>query len=251
MKKLLFMCLIVMPWLGQAQILNIEKSRLNNDSTEHLLGNVAARFSMQKRTVLVFSGQLNTNFNYNTKNHSFIGIGTWHLVKSETADLISDGYAHLRANWLREKVLSYESFAQAQYDAIRGMNHRYLLGANMRFRFGHTDKRTFLLALGGMMEWEEWLSEGVVFPSNYFKINSYFMWQQQLTPSLDFNIGGYYQARPKLFFSPRITGDAYLNIKVTSKLSFNTRFSMIYDAIPVIPIDKLVYSWQNGVAYNF
>lgn len=237
--------------LANAQILNIEKSRLNNDSIQHLVGNIAAQFNVQRRTTVVLSGQMNTNYNYTTKKHSFIGIGNWHLVKAEGADLVSDGYAHLRANWLRKQKVSFETFAQAQYDIIRGMEHRYLLGGNVRLNLDCSDKTTILIGLGGMMEWEHWLYEGVIVPSNYFKINCYLNLHKQFNNIVDFNVGGYYQARPSNLLAPRITGDSHLNVKVTTKLSFVTKLSLIYDAAPVVPIDRIAYTWQNGIRYSF
>ncbi len=247
----LFIIVVLLSSSAQAQILNIEKARLDNDSTERLVGNVGASFSLQRRNTRVMSSRITFNASYTSKKQTYISIGNWHWIKIEEADFVSDGYLHFRANFNREKTFSYEVFAQGQYDLIRGMNHRYLVGANLRLDIHESNKFNLSTGLGLMEEWESWTAEDNTVHTALLKINYYLAAQIQFSPIVSFNIGGYYQAKPTTLDEPRITADASINVKVTKRLSFSSHYSLIYDAAPVVPIDRLVYTWVSGVNYSF
>lgn len=234
-----------------AQILNIEKARLSSDTSSNLIGNFSASFSLQRRNTQVISGQTNLNMNYSSDKHTYICIGNLHLINTEDANLVSDGYLHFRADFMKKRDLSYEGFVQSQYDLIRGMDYRHLVGSNLRLEIHNSDKSELTTGLGLMREWEAWTYEENTVTTELWKVNYYLALQMQLHANMSLNLGGYYQAVPSALGEPRIIGDANINFKVTKKFAITSKYSLIYDAAPVIPINKLVYTWLSGVAYRF
>jgi hypothetical protein len=53
------------------------------------------------------------------------------------------------------------------------------------------------------------------------------------------------------FFHPRFIADANLLMSINRHFSLTTRFTTTYDAIPVVPIDKLIYAFTGGLAFRF
>ncbi|MCA1800859.1 MAG: hypothetical protein LC662_00190 [Rhodothermaceae bacterium] len=72
----------------------------------------------------------------------------------------------------------------------------------------------------------------------------------RLTEQAEMVMIGYYQAPPASFFKPRITGDAKLNLKISSNLTFTTQFVLTYDADPLIDVTKVVYRLTNGIVIS-
>lgn len=243
-------------WAGsiaQAQILNIEKSRMDNDTLEAFIGNASLNFRLQQKNVQVISIRNTLNLTHATKQHNYILIGNLHLIKVEDRDVISDGSTHVRWNIMKRKKISYELFAQGQYDEARGMKHRFLAGGDIRARLRYSDKITLAAATGVMYEKERWAlpDEDILANRGFIKSTTYFSVQNRFTKSLEINCISYYQARFDRFFKPRITADVNMNLRINKLFSFNSKFSMIYDAIPVIPIRNLFYTFSNGLTINF
>lgn len=248
---LLIVMLVGIGHLANAQILNIEKARMDNDTLEAFIGNANFNFTLKQKNAQIISMRSILNLTHATKKHNYIFIGNLHLIKVEGRDVISDGSSHVRWNIMKRKKFSYELFGQAQYDQARGMRHRYLAGGDIRARLRYSDKITMAAATGVMYENERWELNEIGANREYIKSTSYLSIQNRFTKSLEVNCISYYQARFDRFFKPRITADINMNLRITKLFSFNSKFSMIYDAIPVVPVRNLFYTFSNGVTVKF
>ncbi|MGB0525127.1 MAG: DUF481 domain-containing protein [Flammeovirgaceae bacterium] len=234
-----------------AQILNIEKARMDNDTLEAFIGNATFNFTLKQRNTQLVSMRSILNLTHATKKHNYIFIGNLHLIKVEGRDVISDGSSHVRWNIMKRRKLSYEVFAQAQYDQARGMNHRFLFGGDVRFRLRHSDKITLAASTGAMYEKEDWFFQDVAATTELIKSTSYIAIQNRFSNRLEINCISYYQARFDDFFKPRVTADVNINIRITKLFSFNSTFQGIYDAAPVVPVRHLFYTFANGITLKF
>lgn len=233
------------------QILNIEKARMDNDTLEAFIGNASFNFTLKQRNSQVISMRSILNLTHATKKHNYILIGNLHLIKVEGRDVISDGSSHVRWNIMKQKKLSYELFAQGQYDQARGMKHRFLTGGDIRYRLRYSDKITMAAATGVMYENEMWELNEETADTEFIKSTSYVSIQNQFTKSFEINCISYYQARFDNFFKPRVTADINLNFRISKIFSFNSKLSGIYDAAPVVPVRNLFYTFSNGITLNF
>jgi len=236
---------------AQSQILNIEKARLDNDTLNKFLGNVNLGMTLKQRNTQVFSFNSGLNLTQATKLHNYILIGTSQLIKIEDSDVISDASLHARANLMKRKSVSYELFVQGQYDDARGLNYRFLTGGGTRFRLRYSDKITLALSTGIMYEEEEWQVDDNFALTQYAKSTNYLSAQNQFTDNFEINFIVYYQARFNHFFEPRVFSDINLNFSISKLLSFNSKFSTIYDAAPVVPIREWFYTFSNGLTIRF
>ncbi|MBC5991595.1 DUF481 domain-containing protein [Pontibacter cellulosilyticus] len=254
---------------ANAQILNIERSRVSQDTVNYLTGKVGANFSMFNRNAgknnpnnylqLTFTGDLA----YISGKHSYLLLNYYNylLVNYDSRELrntvASTGYSHLRANLHRKRKLSYELFAQAQADKARGLELRTLLGGGVRLALLRENDFTLYFGTGVMHEHEEWEKpeqDQILVVSDLPKSTNYISAKAKLSEHISTDGIAYYQVGYDRIiddFRNRISGDVSLNFKVNSKFSFRTNFNCVFEDEPIVPVTRFVYAISNGVQVNF
>ncbi len=263
-KYYLFIVILTCCWCSGTsvcgQIMNIERKRAADKDTSHVLvGTIALSANVRQQQIQVVTFNQNGNLAYLSKKHIYILIGTANFVRTDGSNNINDSFLHGRVNFLRARPLSYETFAQSQYDRGRGLRSRYLIGQGLRYRFFDSKKLDLSFSPGVMFEHERWTQPLDAAPerdstvvNNLPKATIYQAARWQPTESFSLNSILYYQARFDRFFQPRLIGEVNVLMKVTRVLSLNFQFSIQYDAIPVLPtIDPLNYALVNGVLFSF
>ena len=257
-KKLLFLyftiCFLFLHCTNSfSQILNIEKDRQEIQKTDSMVwrGNFVLAFDLTKQQNTVLQIDNDDYLLLLTPKHAYIWIGHINLIKSQGENVISEGYFHHRINFWKDKKLSYEVFAQYQYNETRGLINRGLLGATPRLTLHASDKLDFAIGTGAMYEWEEWKLEENYALTRLFKSTNYINVHAKLTENTELIFITYYQARFDRFFHPRISGDANIRIKLAKHISFNLHYMPYYDSEPLIPINKWNYELTSGLGIQF
>jgi len=246
------------------QILNVEKGRLKADSAKFVVGVFGLSFNANNQSLTddgtgkSFVGlTTNADVGYFTANHSFLLIGELQYNATSEEDINSAGYGHFRVNWLRTKVLSYETFAQIQYDQGRGMENRRLIGGGVRFRIYREEKSTLFAGTGTMYETENWNFPGEsdeVVGIELWKSTSYITSRFQIRENIAVGSIVYFQTGydpDAEFFRHRVSADANFLVNITSKLAFRTSAGITYENRPVVPVPKFVYRVTNGIQVSF
>ena len=136
-----------------AQIINIEKKRINQIDTIGWFGNVDLGFSIFQNGSTIFTFNGGSLIEYVRNKHLFLAINQFNLLKAERENFLNDGFQHLRYNYAIHPWLTYEAFGQAQYNEKVRIRFRGLLGTGMRFK-PFRDKN-FFLGASYMYEYEE------------------------------------------------------------------------------------------------
>lgn len=250
------------PEQASAQILNVEKSRLDQDTSKRYFINAAFSFRANNRTADVsdpirfLSFNSNLDLAYLSKQHSYMLLNFLDYLSINEDPFISFGYTHGRINFLREKRISYELFAQGQYDLLRGLDQRYLAGAGIRIKIVDKSWYSLYAGLGIMYEHEKWDDpqvEGREVSTDIFKSANYLSARLELTDYLDFNFICYYQGgKDNVFnrFRNRFNSDANLSVHVNKTISLRTSFVWAFDSAPIVPITKFIYAISNGIQFN-
>jgi hypothetical protein len=251
---------------SNAQILNVEKKRLDkadSDSSSYWINNAGINFSVNNRggapeaPVELLGLTANADIAFYTPKVSLVLLNHYNYFAVARNPIISFGYSHFRINYLRKNKVSYETYGQHQFDMARGLSSRNLAGAGTRFKLFNNKKLSLVLATGFMYEREVWefpaqeeLSATLALP----KSSSYISKRVELTEHIDFNAITYFQTGydPGISkFRHRVSCDANLLVKVTSKLSLKTTFQGAFENRPVVPIAKFIYAVTNGIQLNF
>lgn len=259
----------VVSFPGFAQILNVEKSRIKGDSANYFVGSVGIDFSINNRNLddqghaIYFIGlNASSDVGYLSEHHSFFLLSQFQYNATSEQDINSTGYGHFRATFLRQRPLSYEGFAQVQYDQGRGMVFRRLAGGGLRLRIYQEENSNLHVGTGIMRERETWEIPDALSPEEtdrrisiaIWKNSSYLSSRVSLNRYISLNAITYYQTGydPEYkFFRHRLSADINVLTTITSRLAFRTVAGFTYENRPVVPIPKLAYLVTNGIQVSF
>lgn len=233
------------------QVLNVEKVRADADTTGWT-GELAFDASLNKSNDRIIKLGGEANASYFSNLHAYLLLSDIDLVNIDGVSLVSNGYVHGRATFLRKEKLSPELFAQYQYNENMGLKNRELAGGGLRYTFISRPDLRGHFSTGLMAEYEEWgLSENQSVKNTFLKSTNNLVLRGRLSPQATLSLIGYYQARPNQFFKPRVTSENRLNFLISERLSFQVNFTLTYDIDPVIDIPNLTYELKNGLVYSF
>jgi len=247
----LLLSLLLFAAPGRAQVLNVERVRTDSDTTG-LIGEVGFDLSLNKHKARVLKTGGHANASYFTGQNQYLLLSQLDLVNLDGNSLVSNGYAHLRATFLRKSRLSPEVFTQYQYNNTMGLLNRALGGAGVRLAFLSRPSLSGHVATGLMYEFEEWDVRGEASVTrSLVKSTSNVVVRGQLNPQASLTTIGYYQARPGRFLEPRATSENQLNVRLSRSLTFRVSFTMTYDVEPVVEVPNLTYELKNGLVFSF
>jgi hypothetical protein len=246
----------------QAQILNIEKRRLEKKEGNFFVGNVGVHFNYNNRSptlrqpARVMDTGLTSNLAYFTEDHVFMLINEYQIYLINDSEIVNAGLTHARAQFFREAQVGFEVYSQFQYDRPRGMRRRGLLGAGPRFRLVQSKKINLTAGTGVMYEQEFWRfpeDDGYAV-ARFAKWSSYV--STRIEPREGFNLNAiiYYQTgydRTFGFFRHRVSGDMNLSVALIEKLSLTSTFSISYETEPIVPIIPVIFATLNGIRVDF
>ncbi|MTI38227.1 DUF481 domain-containing protein [Fulvivirga lutimaris] len=258
----LFIAAFIFSFQTYSQILKVDKGDIDADSSGYFLGNIRADFNINNRSTtaekeVTFKGlKVSADLVYVSNKHAYILINNLNYFTSTGGPLISTGYTHFRINLLRKKILSYETFAQIQYDDGRNMPLRRLAGGGVRWALARDKDYKIHIGTGIMYEYEEWKSieDGAIITKEIPKNSSYIGFKTALNKFVRFNGIVFFQGgldTDSNVFRSRVSGDLSLSVGLTDNLSFVTEFTAQYEDRPIININNWVYSLTNGLKWNF
>lgn len=246
----------------EAQILNVEKSKLQVDSTHQFIASASFGFRSYNRTAAAGSPirflSVNGQFDaaYFSGRHSFQVLNYLDYLDINDDPFTSVGYTHGRVNLMRAQKVSYEFWGQGQYDLLRGLDVRYLFGTGLRFRLLDDPNVRISAGIGAMYEHEKWQDptvEGRTAVTDIIKSANFISTRWDLKDYMHFNVIVYYQVgRDNLFevIRHRINSDANLTFTLSKLLSFRVNFTWAYENAPIVPITRFIYSISNGIQFN-
>lgn len=247
-----------------AQILNVDKKKLdpNEDSANYFVADFSASVQAFNRSagvddpVNLFGYNFGGDVGFIGKTYSLMIINKYDYLQINDGIFLNAGYSHFRSVFKRKNRLSYEGFAQYQYDNFRGLHPRLLGGAGFRLSLIDNEKFALRLGVGAMYEYEEWdepyLDERV--HMNLVKTTNYAIVRWNINEHVSFNSICYFQTGYDHnidAFRNRVSGEINLNVGLTERLRYTGTFTANYEDKPIVPITGFIYSLTNGVSYSF
>ena len=246
-----------------AQILNIEKARVDRDTSDIWIGSLGFNLNIFNRNAgeddprhFINLG-IQSNVGYLSGQHGYLLMGRLDYVEVTDDPLIRTGYAHGRITLKRSKTWSYELFGQFQYDISRGMRSRWLTGGGLRWRIRSTDATQIFAGSGIMYEVEKWqdpTQEGSFLQPELLKTTNYLSIHSDLNSHVRLDAISYYQGGYDGSVSSmrhRLNLTTSINVRLTNKLNLKTSFDCQFENRPIIPITKFIYAISNGLTYSF
>lgn len=201
MKFVALLFFILSSFIAQSQILNIERYKIEKDTTKHFMFkttfglNIFNRSASEDSPVNLFGYNLDVNAMYYPDKHAYILVSKFDYLRINDNDFLNFGFLHGRINFLRENKLNYDVFTQYSYDNFRGLDPRIIVGGSLRYNLIKNESLSLVLGVGGFFESERWLNpmtEETV-EINLFKNSNYLSFRYTINEILDLNTMNYYQ----------------------------------------------------------
>ncbi|RYZ25967.1 MAG: DUF481 domain-containing protein [Chitinophagaceae bacterium] len=262
-KKYIFLLLLLISFSANAQILNIEKSRIDKDSSNYFTGTGSVGFNLFNRNTGKPNGDnftglaATTDVVYFSGKHSFFSINSYNYVSLRRETFQHAAYTHERANFFRSRKFSYEIFTQYQYDLARRLEHRFLAGAGVRTALLRSEKVNLYIGNSLMYEFEQWLMPNTKddFVSTRLpKLSNYLSTRAKFNEQVELNAIVYYQTGydNKLGdFRHRVSGETNITSRISGKVRIKTSFNALLDNRPVVPLTHFLYNLTTGLQANF
>ncbi len=233
----------------QAQLVNVEKSR--KDAKPGFQGHVDLNLMLTQNTKQIFEAGTSALLQYTRARHTILLLNNIGLMRIEGDNLINNGFQHLRYNYtLGTGFTTAEIFTQHQYNSIRLLQRRFLLGGGPRFRVYETDDLGVYIAPLVMYE-QELLSDDEKTQTDKFKGDLYVSITYALNERINFTHTTYYQPDFAILKEYRVSSETGLEMKFNESFSFLVTFNLAYDSDPPMNIPELFYTLKNGIMYNF
>jgi hypothetical protein len=245
-----------------AQILNAEAFQSQNEPLEKWRGQTAFGINLDKQQALVYSVFTDIDAALRIKNKSLLTASRVRVTGTGDDLLLNGGFMHLRLRDNTGKLLLLEHYTQYQWDGVRGLKNRYLLGTNVRQLLQRDSLGSLYAGFGAFYEFEQWGYGAVPRERrplvlddrniNLLKFNAYIRFFRKIAPNLRIGTTFYYQARPEYFFNDyRLAGNLEFVFMVSKNLEFRLNYDGIYDTQPVVPIDKFYFTLSNRFVVRF
>lgn len=262
-KGFLILILIGVFQYTNGQILNIEKFRLDYDTSNYWLGNIGFTFANTKQNSFLFRYTTTLNLAYLTQKHSIMTLNNVRLDMVDKKDIINEGYTHWRINLFRHQKFSPEPYCQFQYAYSRGLDYRQLLGLSVRMNLLKKiipEKKERIdagFATGVMYEVERWTGDVLKYEvaddttraqSKLMKSSSYGYLKMKIGTKLTCFLTTYYQARwDELLQKQRIVIDYQFLYALSKSVNFSFTYVSIFDNSPVISTNRYVHDINSGL----
>lgn len=243
-----------LPNLANAQVLAIEKFKFESDSSNYWLGNCGFFATTKKQKNEIFLLEINTNTAYLSKLHDYTLITDLDLSRVQDQKLTNKGFIAMSTNLWRKNKLMPEGVVQGQFDIGRGLRERYVVSAGARYRLISSKIITSSIKSGLMFENETWIND--VDPLQVYTIeNNLFKWTNNLSVRFEYEqvnlfLSVYFQALPEAIFSPRFSGETFVEVKASKKVKIRFSYDWWRDKKPVVPYADFFYNVKTGFFYT-
>lgn len=245
-----------------SQVLHTEDFNVIIDTSKTLKGNFAPNFRYRnlKEDFLQLANTADVSLRFGKHAFTIANRIEYGVVGNE--NILSGGFLYMEYVNLQSKKFAIEPFYQMHWNEVRGLERKFAGGVNLRWRALVKNNTGLFFGLGSFKEFEQWSFSGV--PDNLLPLdqsavevnrvrgNSYISFKQKLGDLFDLDISGYFQPYlADFFYNYRLAGSFELTYNFTKYLGLRFLYQNIYDAAPLVPIDKLYHDVNFGITISF
>lgn len=260
--RLLVFYLLFIPFLVPAQVLNIDREKLEDSAVKKWEFVIGASLSSDKQKRNLFESSTNFEFVRMFPSHYFIaGMVRNDLEYNGPTQIQNEGLVHLRYRDRDSRKVSPEIFAHSMWNGQWGLLHRFSLGANYRIRMLEKNGLDLYTGFGLFHEWDSWnwtgvresLQPPVLRNVNIarWRLNHYLKLSARTSDWVDFSVISYLQPGfENASILSRWYIDANTYFKAGEKFSLLLHWDHILDSKPAVPIDHFFYGFSVGLQYG-
>lgn len=248
-RLLILILLVILSAGGQAQVVNIESSRIQTD-TLGWAGSGGAAVSITKNTQQVITIDVEAHLQYKTKKSLWLILGDYGFLKGGNEKFLLNSFGHLRFNHKLNKWIRWEAFTQVQSNHIMQIRSRYLTGTGPRFKILALPKFRLYAATLAMYEHETEKTKPAVVHNN-IRSSSYLSFTFLPTDNIELVSTTFYQPLFNNLSDARVFNQTSFQVNATERFSMYLRWNWIYDKKPAGTAPKTNYQLISGFSLEF
>lgn len=249
--RILCSCLLLLfSWpLLQAQIVNIESSRMQSD-TVGWKGKAGLNLAFTKYEKEITLINFDAHLQYKSKKSLWLILGDYGFLKGGDERFIFNSFAHLRYNHKVNKWLRWEVFTQAQNNYITMIDARYLAGTGPRFKLYDTKRFRLYVASLLMYEYEKERTKQAVIHKNA-RNSSYISFTILPDDNMEIISTTFFQPLLQTINDARLLNQSVVRVKAGRRFWVGLLWNYLYDRFPAGDAPKTTYNFSMGVNVDF
>jgi hypothetical protein len=226
--------------------INIES--LRNTKKIGFTGSSGTKLSGAKGNTESFENSLFTQNIFQNEKREVIFLLNHSYGEASKKKNTNKGNLHGRYAQNVSNNLSWETFAQLEYNEFKALKLRQLLGLGLRFNAIKSQSHWLYWGVGTFYEIETITTD---LDQQNFRGNIYLSYDIVLTQTMEGVLVFYYQPSFKNNNDFRIQMDSGIEIKITNNFKFTAELQYAYDSRPPLSINREDISYINGMNYNY
>lgn len=237
-----FFIIFLLPICLFSQVVNVEDKRQSDENGWS--GTIEFSFDYNDSEQIDWEFNNTSHLQWDNNSWSLLLLNEINLDRAGEVDFENDGFQHLRLSHHFNRIYSLETFTQNQFDPVRKIKNRKLLGSGVRV---HLSERNYL-GLSSFYEIET-LTDNII--NKDIRLSSYLQLDLKISEKIQWLSTTYYQPKTKQFSDFKLSNESQLNFKLIDNLAFINTIEMIYDSFPANEVKEFSFRLQNGIKYNF
>lgn len=249
MRHLLLLFSLLVTAIANGQIVNIESSRIQSDTTGWA-GSGGASFSLAQNTQQITAASVEAHLQYKTQKDLWLILGDYGFLKGGAEKFLANSFAHVRYNRKLNKWLRWEAFTQVQSNHITQIRSRYLSGTGPRFKIMSHNKLRIYAASLMMYEHETERTKPAV-KHNNLRSSSYLSFTFLPTENIELISTTFFQPLFNSLSDHRWFNQSVLRVKANTHFALYIKWNYLYDRKPAGSAPKTTYQLISGFSLEF
>lgn len=234
-----------------AQIVSIDKRRTKNPN-KGFQGDVNLGLNFVHTTTDMMQLMSRFKLQYNDNDNTYLFSSDISFSKVDEERNVNNGGLMFKYNyWVPDKIIIAEAFYQYQYNRVKQLKHRHVMGGGPRFNIADKEKFSLFLVAYTIYLNELFETSDYERRKSLVKFSSMLSTDWQMSPNASLSHSTYYEPDYSDPADFRIWSETKFNVKITKMFSFALYLRFDYDNLVPPEVDQLFYTINNSFSLKF
>ncbi len=234
-----------------AQIVSIDKRRTKNPN-KGFQGDINLGLNFVHTTTDMMQLMSRFKLQYNDNDNTYLFSSDISFNKVDDERNVNNGGMMFKYNyWVPDKIIVAEAFYQYQYNRVKQLKHRHVMGGGPRFNIADKEKFSLFLVAYTIYLNELFETSDYERRKSLVKFSSMLSTDWQLTSNTKLSHSTYYEPDYSDPADFRIWSETRFNVKITKMFSFALYLRFDYDNLVPPNVDQLFYTVNNSFSLKF
>lgn len=248
---LMFIVVLTVSFSSIAQIVSIDKRR-TKDPNKGFQGDINLGVNFVHTTTDMFQLSSRFKLQYNDNDNTYLFSSDIGYSRVDDKSNVNNGGLMFKYNyWVPDKIIIAETFYQYQYNRVKQLKHRHILGGGPRFNIANREKFSFFIVAYTIYLNELFETGTYERRKSLVKFSSMVSTDWKMSPNANLAHSTYYEPDYSDPADFRIWSETRFSLKITKKFAFALFVRFDYDNLVPPHVDPLFYNISNSFSLKF